>query len=268
MANELAKYMDMNGEEITITLDDVRQRICPEASDKDIALFAAQAKIFNANPWANEIYLVGYNGKDGFKASVILSYHLFNKVASQQEDYDGIESGVTVMSSNGDIQHRGSGECYPEFGDKLLGAWAKVYRKGIAHPFMSGVKFSEYDKNTNIWKEMPTFMIEKVAKCQAWRLAYPAVFANVYESSEIDGGKTSTARREAPTEVVEVQVEDVSQGASDAAKKALNEACQRYADRHGVEVKDVRNGVRKRPDYVETDEYFEAVAAELDGEVA
>lgn len=51
--------------------------------------------------------------------------------------------------------------------------------------------------------------------------------------------------------------------ASMDAKQALWNACKAYADAHGTEAKAVSEGIKKRPDYEESDEYFYAVADEL-----
>lgn len=267
MANELAKYTAMDGTEVTITADDVRQKLgCPHATDKDLALFAAQAKMFNANPWADEIYLTGYNGKDGWRYSVILSYHIFNRIATKQEDYDGIESGIIVGLKNGGIEYRDGAAWFADMGERLLGGWAKVYRKGISHPFTVTMSRKEYDTGRAMWKSKPGFMCEKTAKAQAWRLAYPSLFSHVYESAEM-GDVQPKEDVEEPKEVEAVveAVED-DMGASVEAKQAMWAACKRKAGMMGKMPIEISDEERGRASYRDTDEWYLMAANELNAQ--
>lgn len=54
--------------------------------------------------------------------------------------------------------------------------------------------------------------------------------------------------------------------ALDAAKRRLWAAEKRYGEAHGMEPMAVHEGVRKRPDYCETAEFFNRVADEFEGE--
>lgn len=272
MPNEIVKYSSMDGEEITLTVADVRQKICPKASDKDIMLFMAQAKMFNANPWANEIYLTGYDCKDGFRASVIMSYHVFNRVASSQKDYDGIESGVIVFNQKtGKVEYNEGSAFFKQLGQVLVGGWAKVWRKGVGHPFSVTVNLEDFNKGTATWKSMASFMIEKVAKGQAWRLAYPSLFENVY----IDGAEIARTHTLDVTEVpnTDGEIEAIVDGetiepetprVSMDAKQALWNACKAYADAVSADPKVISDGIKLRPDYEESNDYFYAIASELE----
>lgn len=285
MSNELAIYKSQDGEDITLTADNVREYLCKDATDKELAVFAAQAKMFQANPWAHEIYLVKYGGKP---ASTILSYHTFNRIASAQKDYNGIESGVIVFNQKTNkIEHNDGAAFFPQIGQVLIGGWAKVYRKGIEHPFSVSINLADFDKGTANWKSMKAFMIEKVAKGQAWRLAYPSMFHNVYLDSEIEKPtKKETIVEVEPNagEVIEAEIvleaDEInsngtfdentgtqSTGASMGAKQALWTACKRWAEYTGGDAKRTSDGIMKRPDYEDTDEYLYSVAAELNGEI-
>lgn len=266
MSNELVRYVATNGgEEIVLTSDDVRAQFCENATDKELAVFAAQAKMFGANPWAKEIYLVKYNNSP---ASTILSYHMFNQIATSQEDYDGIESGVIVFDQNsGQIIYNDGSAYFPQIGQELVGGWAKVFKKGINHPFSVTVNLKDFDKGTATWKNMKSFMIEKVAKGQAWRLAYPHLFSNVYEASEIVKGNKVTIGEVPNTDGEVCIIEDVRETASDDAKRTLWDACKRFAEAHGVDPKNISDGVKKRTDFEDTDDFFYSVAEELNSDL-
>lgn len=271
MSGELARYSAIDGTEVVLSADTVRRQFCQKATDQELAIFAAKAKMFNANPWANEIYLVKYNNSP---ANTIISYHVFNRVASSQEDYNGIESGVIVYNDmSGAVERNAGSAFFTQIGQQLIGGWARVWRKGIDHPFEVTVNLSEYNKGTATWKSMPGTMIEKVAKAQAWRMAYPSLFANVYDASEIDktddqpnGGKDNRndQAKEQQVEIIDAEPVTADQALDMLdAKQALWNACKSYAERHGADAKAISEGVKKRPDYIEAPDYFYAVADEL-----
>ena len=97
----LVKFETAKGDMVSFTGDDVRRLICPEASDKDIALFLAMCQSKHLDPiGSKDAYLVGYKDKrtGEYKPSMITSYHVFNRVACASPDYDGIERGVIVKT--------------------------------------------------------------------------------------------------------------------------------------------------------------------------
>ncbi len=276
MSSELAKYQSNDGEEILLTKETVREYFCKDATDQELAVFAGQAKMFKANPWAREIYLVKFNGKP---ASTILSYHVFNRIATSQKDYNGIESGVIVYNAKTGRVERNTGSAYfSQIGQQLIGGWARTWRKGIDHPFEVTVNLSDFNKGTANWKSMPAFMIEKVAKGQSWRLAYPSVFSNVYiEEAEIASEPVSAWRPSSPDDVTvspaEVEADIVvddgtdAAGASMDAKQALWTACKAYAEAFNADATAISDGIKRRPDYEDSDEYYRAIAEELDAAV-
>ncbi len=214
--SNLVKFKADNGELVQFTRDDVKKLICPQASDKDVALFLATCQRKRLDPiGSKDAYLVGYNSKDGFRATMITSYHVFNRRASANPDYDGIESGVVVLNEKtGQIYDKIGASFYPEAGEKLVGAYARVFLKSKSHPVEERVRFSEFNTNKSNWLSMPGTMIEKVAKSKAWRTAFPEEFSGLYEASEMD---QATQGKEKPVEVIDVTPE-ASQTAVEAEK--------------------------------------------------
>lgn len=196
----LVKFKNDNGEVVQFTSADVKKLICPQASDKDIALFMATCQKKRLDPIGSEdAYLVGYNTRDGFRAKMVTSYHVFNRRASANADYDGIESGVIVWNKNTNkIYDKVGTAFFPEAGEQLLGAWARVFFKSKNHPVEERVRLAEYSTNKGNWVSMPGTMLEKVAKSRAWRTAFPEDFQGLYEASEMD---RATEERPAPQPV-------------------------------------------------------------------
>ena len=87
------------------------------------------------------------------------------KRAILHEKYNGIESGIIVLDENGDvIERKGTFSLDTE---KLVGGWAKVFRKDWEHPTYVSVSFSEVAQkkkdgslNSN-WSSKGATMIEK-----------------------------------------------------------------------------------------------------------
>lgn len=200
MSTDIVKFEADDGQEVSFTVEDVRTLVCPQAEDRDIALFMAFCQSHKLDPiGTKDAYLVGYKNRvtGKFVANIITSYHVFNKVACSHESYDGIESGVIVATPNGQIQELAGAVCFTEMGYRLLGGWARVYDKRRSHPFCARVALKDYDTGQSQWKSRPAMMIEKVAKCQAWRGAYPEL-RDMFDSSEM-GHKGDGAEPVSPT---------------------------------------------------------------------
>lgn len=264
MDTSIVKFENDNGEEVEFTAEDIHNLVNPEAPAKDIALFMAFCKAHKLDPiGTKDAYLVGYNGRNGYQASIITSYHVFNKIACAHDTYDGIESGIIVADPAGNIVEQPGAAFFGDMGFRLLGGWARVYDHRRSHPFYVRVALKDYDTGRSQWKSRPALMIEKVAKCQAWRGAYPEL-RDMYDSSEMgrvtDGVEEPSPAYEppAPVEVVdmtpepvyeapaapetpdvadpapEVQVEDDT-----AMKAALASSAAKFANARGRDVSEV-----------------------------
>lgn len=174
-------FTDDVGANITVTADDVRNLICPNADQKEVALFLQLCKSQRLNPFVKDAYLVKYGSNP---AQMITNYQVFNRRACKNENYGGIENGVTVLR-NGEIVHKDGSAVYKAAGETLLGGWAKVYFKDNRKPAYAEVALDDYSTGKSNWSKMPGVMIEKCAKAAAWRLAFPDDFQGMYVSEEM-----------------------------------------------------------------------------------
>lgn len=155
-------------------------------SDQEIVMFLKLCQYQKLNPFLKEAYLVKFGNQP---ATIITGKDVFTKRAAKSELFDGIESGVVVKMEDGKVDYR-AGKLVLK-GEELVGAWAKVYRKDWAHPVHSVVSYEEYvgrksDGTVNSqWKRMPATMLEKVAKVQALRDAFPENFQGLYDAAEM-----------------------------------------------------------------------------------
>lgn len=182
MSNEVIEYKDDAGMPVKFTSQDIRERLCPNATDSELALCIELCNRQHLNPFTKEVYLVKY--KDA-PASIITSYQVFNRRANRQESYGGIKSGVVVMREGQIVKKRGSA-VYKQVGEQLLGGWAEVQFKDGKEPAYVELALSDYSTGKSNWAKMPGVMIEKCAKAGAWRLAYPDEFGGMYTGEEMD----------------------------------------------------------------------------------
>ncbi len=174
-------FTDDVGANITVTADDVRNLICPNADQKEVSLFLQLCKSQRLNPFVKDAYLVKYGSNP---AQMITNYQVFNRRACRNENYAGIGNGVVVLR-NGEIVHKEGSAVYKAAGETLLGGWAKVYFKDNRKPAYAEVALDDYSTGKSNWSKMPGVMIEKCAKAAAWRLAFPDDFQGMYVSEEM-----------------------------------------------------------------------------------
>ncbi len=195
MSSEIIEFKDDAGMPVKFTSQDIRERLCPNATDSELALCVELCNRQHLNPFTKEVYLVKYGNAP---ASIITSYHVFNRRANRQESYGGIKSGVVVMREGQIVKKRGSA-VYKQVGEQLLGGWAEVQFKDGKEPAYVELALTDYSTGKSNWAKMPGVMIDKCAKAAAWRLAYPGEFRGMYVSEEMDQAQTQP--REVAAEV-------------------------------------------------------------------
>lgn len=179
--NEIVKFTDDSGLAVQVTPDDVRRYICEGATEKEVGLFLQLCQTQRLNPFVKDAYLVKYGAAP---ASMITNYQVFNRRACKDANYDGIKSGVVVLS-DGALERRRGSAVYRQLGDELLGGWAEVRFKDGREPAYAELALADYSTGKSNWAKMPGVMIEKCAKAAAWRLAFPDTFQGMYTAEEM-----------------------------------------------------------------------------------
>lgn len=201
MANEIIQYKDDAGEMVRFTPQEIKERLCPTATDSELALCIELCNRQRLNPFTKEVYLVKYGSAP---ASIITSYQVFNRRACRNENYNGIKSGVVVMRGHEVVKKRGAA-VYKQVGEQLIGGWAEVQFKDGKEPAYAELALSDYSTGKSNWAKMPGVMIEKCAKAAAWRLAFPDDFSGMYTAEEMDQAqqqpRKAAAEAEAPKPV-------------------------------------------------------------------
>ena len=190
-----------DGQHFTVSFGEVRDFICPQATDAECKIFLETCKQYHLNPFTKEAYLIHYDNKNADTAStIVLGKNCYMQMAERHPAYDGFEAGVIVIDTEvGELIHREGSIVFE--GEELLGGWAKVYRKDRSRASYEEVKLSEYDTGKSLWNGKKATMIRKVALVHALREAFPSTFGALYDESEVRVDAESTAREVPPEEL-------------------------------------------------------------------
>jgi phage recombination protein Bet len=192
MAKELAvTYKTTEGRDITLTPDMVQKFIASgnaEISIQEYKFFTELCAARGLNPFLREAYLIKYS-KDT-PAQLIVGKDAIIKRAVTNPKFDGMQTGVIIESENGVITER-TGLFYNAAKEKVIGGWARVFRKDWTHPIYVSVSVSEAATKTSkggyniMWATKTATMIEKVAKVRALREAFTDELSGMYDNTEL-----------------------------------------------------------------------------------
>lgn len=239
---------EADGDRIELNMALVRKHLVhptksgKQPSDSDVIAFMMLCKTQRLNPWVKDAILVGYDSHDGPQFNLITTVQALFKRAEQAADFNGIESGVIWVSDEESEPHFTEGDFLLP-GWKLVGGWAKVYRRDRERPFFDALNLSVFSTGKSRWGKDPAGMIVKTAEASALRKAFPNACGGLYLSDEME----SVAM----------------QAAASAAQKAI--AHQESSDDLVSEIKDggSRRPVREKvPVSIDDDPELETVAEE------
>jgi len=147
------------------TMADVKNYLCPKASDAEIFFFLTTCKVTGLNPFKSEIYLVPFYDQETqkYKCVTMVSYLIPLKKAQATQHWGGLKADV-IKDKDG----------------KIKGAFCDVYRKDWKEPFHWEVDWDEVakvkdGKPMGLWKKQPKFQIKKVCIKQAISMVFPEV---------------------------------------------------------------------------------------------
>ena len=188
---ELAVIYEIDGQQIKLTPSIVQQYIVGDGGKitlPEFKFFTELCKVRKLNPFLKEAYCIKYGNKP---AQIVVGKDAVLKRAVLNPTFDGIESGVIVQNQQtGELAER-AGTFYLKETERLVGGWAKVYRKDWKYPTYCSVSFDEVAQrkgdgnlNTN-WATKSGTMVEKVAKVRALRETFVEDLGGMYDEDEI-----------------------------------------------------------------------------------
>lgn len=175
--------------EITLSLGIVKRFIAARTKsgrlpdDTDIYKFIMLCKARELNPWVGDAYLVGFDSQDGPQFNLITAIQSFYKRAELNPNYDGMESGITILHEDGTLEDRQGDFMLPN--EKLVGGWAKCYRKDQRIPTYDRLKLETYSTGRSRWRVDPAGMIAKCAEASVLRKAFPNQTSALYLAEEM-----------------------------------------------------------------------------------
>lgn len=190
--NNATVEFNANGEKVKLSPAIVRNYLVNgngAITDQEVVYFINLCKSQGLNPFIKDCYLIKYGNTT--PAQMVVSKDVFLKRAERNEDYDGSEAGVIVLSQDGEVIYR-KGSFYLKDREELVGGWADVYKKNITHPMHVEVGFDEYAGRTkdgslnSQWASKGGTMIRKVALTQALRETFPNDFQQLYGEEEMN----------------------------------------------------------------------------------
>ena len=152
-------------------------------NESDCLMFMHLCEGRKLDPWTGDVFMIGYDSKNGPKFEPITSFQHLLKRAEASPNFAGIESGVVVKTANG-LENR-VGHIVLD-GEVIIGGWAKAHRDDRKVCHESAVQFSTYNTQKSRWNIDPAGMITKVAKAAALREAFPNVVGGLYVEEEMD----------------------------------------------------------------------------------
>ena len=157
MSSEIIEFKDDAGMPVKFTSQDIRERLCPNATDSELALCVELCNRQHLNPFTQDVYLVKYGNAP---ASIITNYQVFNRRANKQPNYGGIDSGVVVLRDGKVVKKKGSA-VYKIIGEQLIGGWAEVKFTDGKIPAYAELALTDYSTGKSNWAKMPGVMIDK-----------------------------------------------------------------------------------------------------------
>jgi len=164
-----------------LSLADIKEYICPSATDQEAFMFLKLCQARNLNPFLKEAYLIKYGSGP---ATIVVGKDAFTRRAEEHPQFDGFRAGIIVCTGEDRKLEYREGTFLMK-GEELVGAWAEVFRKDRSHPFKSTVSRAEYDTGKSNWQRMPATMLRKVSLVQALREGFASEFSGMYDQSEI-----------------------------------------------------------------------------------
>lgn len=236
MKNELQKatptsvsYALASGDNIMLDAETVKNYLTNgngQVTDKEVAMYVQLCKAQQLNPFLKEAYLIKYSNST--PASIVVSKDAFTKRAEAHPQYDGMKSGIIVMSKDGKITEREGAFHLPN--ENVVGGWARVYRKDKKNDTYDSVAYDEYamrDGNGNIntmWRTKPATMIQKVAEVHALRKAFPERLSGMYVEEETDKAQIVSTMPQ------EDKAEQYDLSGMDEIEEAQEESFEEYTD--------------------------------------
>lgn len=260
---EAVPITDANGNTVMLRAEDAALFVHGNVSDVtkgELAAFFIRCSLWKVDPYKDEAYIIKYGSRN--PATIVIAEKVLEMRADQQPGYQGMDYGVVYEDAEG-VEHKRKGKrINTRAGERIVGAWAEVYRDG-RRPTYTEIAFDEYaqyhyDKNsggqvlnTN-WASKPGVMLTKCVKASALREAFPNAFEGMYVEGEV--AKAEPVEVESRSEPVEAppqpsegtlgqEGQGTSEGGYTDGQQGVMAKVQELAELKGTKAMNVMNGL-------------------------
>jgi phage recombination protein Bet len=174
----------------------LKDTVAQGLSDTEFELFVAVANKRELSPFDHQIWAI----KRGGRLVIQVGIDGLRLIAERSKYYDG-QDQVEWCDDEGTWRDVWLQRTHP------AAARTAVYKRTgpIRSRYPATVTWEEFAPDINkaegfMWKQMPSFMLGKVAEAHALRKAFPADLSGLYEPSEMDRTNNETSRRTALAE--------------------------------------------------------------------
>lgn len=185
---EVSVEFDVDGSHIRLTPSIVQNYIVGSDSQitmQEFKFFTELCKVRKLNPFTKEAYLIKFGTQP---AQIVVGKDAILKRAILNKNFNGRQQGVIILTDKNEVIERNGTFKLPT--EKLVGGWAKVYRKDWDFPVYITVAFDEVSQrksngelNSN-WVSKGATMVEKVALVRALREAFVEDLGGMIDEDE------------------------------------------------------------------------------------
>lgn len=203
--NELQVIYEVDGSEVKLTQKIVQDYLVSggqSISLPEFKMFTELCKVRKLNPFLKEAYIIKYGSEP---AQLVVGKDAILKRAIKHPKFNGRQQGVIVLTDKGELLERNG--TFKLESEKLVGAWAKVFRKDWEFPTYVTVSFNEVAQkkkdgtfNSN-WASKGATMVEKVALVRALRETFVEELGGMIDEDEAWSNK-DMANRKTEKEIV------------------------------------------------------------------
>jgi phage recombination protein Bet len=175
----------------------IRALIAPGTDDAELAVFLRVAQKYDLDPFTKQIYAIKNEKRPQDAAIIMVSRDGFLAIAERSGVFDGMHAGVV---KEGDTFRPGRDEAFHEYGEKrekIVCAYAYVYRTDRSHPASFVAPWAEYGapntrdaqgkiKSWSPWSKYPSALIQKVAEANALKRAFTVTGVSTEAAEETD----------------------------------------------------------------------------------
>ena len=178
-------------------IDTIKNTVAVGANDSELKMFLSLAAKYDLDPFAREIWFANM----GNRSTIITGRDGYLKIANRNPHFDGMTSDVVCANDKFIKEGNNIRHMYSAMNrGQIIGAYAVVYRKDRNTPAYFFAPFKEYYKgNSNVWRQYPSAMIQKVAESMALKRAFS--ISGLVTEDEIGNSDNQQTTQTSPEEL-------------------------------------------------------------------